>query len=72
MGELDRISTFDLLARLNLLDEAPWATFGLDPRNLARNLRPYGIGSRDVRFGYSVVKGYMRSDFEDAWARYLA
>ena len=70
-GDEDRMPTVRLLAGLNLIDEAPWATFGLDPRSLAKNLRPYGIGSRDVRFGDQVAKGYLRSDFEDAWVRYL-
>ena len=70
-GDEDRMPTVRLLAGLNLMDEAPWATFGLDPRSLAKNLRPYGIGSRDIRIGEQVAKGYLRSDFEDAWARYL-
>jgi len=72
----DRITTADLLRQLNGLDEAVWGGWhdgkGLKPRDLARRLKPYGIGSRNIRLpDGSVPKGYLREDFADAWSRYL-
>jgi hypothetical protein len=39
---------------------------------LAELLREYDIRSENIRFGEPIdrVKGYHRSDFADAWARY--
>ncbi len=34
-------------------------------------LRPYGIKSTTFRVGDTTPKGYLRADFNDAWARYL-
>jgi hypothetical protein len=77
-GEKDRISTEKLLEYLNGLDESPWGGWGrvagINYRDVAKLVKPYGIGSKDIRFGPDngkVLKGYWRSHFEDAWARYL-
>jgi hypothetical protein len=77
IGDDERIPTTKLLERLHGLEEAPWGDWygrPLDARNLARKLRPYGIRSRDVRYGPGPddkAKGYRREDFGDAWSRYL-
>ena len=75
-GGDDRISTADLLERLKADAEAPWKGWnhgaGLTPRGLGQLLRPYGIRSRNVRMPDDTVpKGYLRAQFEDAFARYL-
>jgi Protein of unknown function (DUF3631) len=74
-GTDDRISTTVLLDRLNDLDESPWGDwFGkpLTSRGLMKLLRRFEIGRRTVRFGAgATAKGFLRSQFEDAWARYL-
>ena len=70
-----RLSTADLLAQLKKLEESPWLGWsqgrGIDSRSLSHLLRPFGIHPQNLRIGDSVVKGYSREDFEDAWARYL-
>jgi hypothetical protein len=70
----DRLSSKDLLDGLVALEEAPWGDLRgrpLDSRGLARRLKPYGVESRVVRIGEHTPRGYERSDFEDAWKRYL-
>ena len=71
----DRVPTRDLLDHLNGLEEASWggwnAGAGIKPRELANKLRPYDIKSHDLRTAEGIRKGYRRSDFEDAWERYL-
>ena len=70
----DKLSTADILDRLHKLEESPWAELRgrpLDARGLAWRLGQYGISSRDVRIGESVVKGYTTEDLWDAWQRYV-
>lgn len=68
------LSTQNLLVRLHDFEEAPWGAFRGEPmtsRQLAAELREYGIRPGTVRIGSETIKGYKRSDFVDAWARYL-
>jgi hypothetical protein len=73
----DRLMTDQLLKALNDLEESPWAAIkkdgkSLDARGLAQRVGRYDIKSRNIRdAGGKVLKGYMREDFIDAWARYL-
>lgn len=64
-----------ILSGLNQMDESPWRSIRkgspLDARGLSVRLNKYGIGSKPQRIGPDVVKGYSRSQFEDAWGRYL-
>lgn len=69
------IRTTALLADLCAMDEAPWASYyghGMEARDLASLLKPYGIHSQAVRNDGKVVKGYKRDDLYDAWQRYLS
>lgn len=69
----DRLSTTDLLLDLCADQEAPWGALRghrLDARGLAFRLRRYGVGSKDIRIGQSVVKGYLRADFRRVWELY--
>ncbi|UGY05087.1 DUF3631 domain-containing protein [Bradyrhizobium quebecense] len=72
---LDCIRTTDLLDKLNCLEEAPWSSYlygrPLDGRGLAKILRPHNIKRTTIRFDGKPDKGYHRSDFEDAFNRYL-
>jgi Protein of unknown function (DUF3631) len=72
----DKMPTEDILAALVRIEESPWSTIRrgepIDPRSLASRLGKYGVGSKPQRSGESVFKGYARSQFEDAWKRYLA
>ncbi len=72
-----KISTVDLIEALVADTERPWATYNhgkqLSPRQLAKQLTIYGIGSKTVRLDTGKTpKGYEFSQFEDAFARYLA
>ncbi len=71
----DKMVTADLLDALAEMDESPWATIRrgdkIDSRGLSSRLGKYGIGSKSLRVDEVVFKGYSRSQFEDAWKRYL-
>ena len=78
----DRLTTAELLGALCEREDGPWAEWwskavregdSRAPGNrLARILRPFGIAPRDLRTDTGVRKGYVREEFEDAWARYLS
>jgi Protein of unknown function (DUF3631) len=74
-GELEALSTVALLAGLNGLEESPWSEIQgkpLNSRGLGSRLGQYGVKSTTVRIGKSPpAKGYKRTDFADAWVRYL-
>lgn len=76
-GDSDKIATADLLSKLRAIEESPWGGSGrnrLDAYVLAQMLSEYGIRPTTIRLagpGGSVLKGYKRPDFLDAWARYL-
>jgi uncharacterized protein DUF3631 len=77
-GDEGVISTANLLAYLNSLDESPWGARrrgeGLDARGLATMLRPFKIKPRTVRTGEGAAgtaRGYRLEQFEDAFARHL-
>lgn len=72
-----KISTVNLIDALVADAERPWATYNhgkqLSPRQLAKQLGAYGISSKSVRHDSGKTpKGYEFSQFEDAFARYLA
>lgn len=72
----DRISTADLRNAINADDELPFGGWrdgkGLDPRGLARMLKPYAVQPRSVRLpDGSTPKGFLREQFLDAWERWL-
>jgi hypothetical protein len=76
----DRIKSEDLAAALVAMEGHPWAEHGktgkpLSANSLARMLADDDILPKTVRFGVGqkdTHKGYMRAQFEDAFARYLA
>lgn len=73
-GADDRLSTHDLLDRLHALESSPWGNFRgepIDARYLARTLDEYEIKPKTIRFQEHNLKGYLKSDFYDAWTRYL-
>ncbi len=71
--DLPAIPTTLLLQRLCSDPEAPWRDHGhtgLTARRLGILLAEYGIRSANVRFTEGQAKGFLRSDFLDAWSRY--
>lgn len=70
----DHLATASLLDWLHGLDEAPWGDWygkPLTARGLARLLDPYRVRPIQRRVAGSPQRGYFRSEFEDAWARYV-
>lgn len=71
-----RISTSDLIESLLTNEDAPWATYNrgkpITPRQISTLLRGFGIKSKTVRLGaHSTPKGFERTQFDDAFARYV-
>jgi hypothetical protein len=75
-GDADRMTTDAILKALHAIGEAPWSDLrgkALDARGLALRLKPYGVGSKNLRSAGGVVtKGYERGDLVDPWGRYLS
>ena len=74
MGDDHAVPTRDLLERLHELVDAPWADWygkPLTARALAKLLDPYGIVPVMKRVDGVKTRGYFRSEFIDAWERYL-
>jgi len=68
------LPTQSIIDALIQIEEAPWSDLrgrALDARRLANYLQPYGVVSKRVRIGPAVLRGYARTDFYDAWTRYL-
>jgi hypothetical protein len=68
------LPTETILEDLYAMDESPWADIKgkqLNDRILASKLRRYEIRPKVLRIGAVTVRGYKRSDFFDAWSRYL-
>jgi len=76
--DAENIFTKDLLKRLAEKDDSPWfrpeggkPEYELNPRRLARMLRPFRMFRRTVRVDGELGKGYSRGDFEPVWGRYI-
>lgn len=73
---LDRIGSAELIQQLCADEEKPWATFNrgasIKPRQIAKQLKDFSISSHTIRLGFTTAKGYLKSQFADAFARYLA
>jgi Protein of unknown function (DUF3631) len=74
--ESDRISSTELASALCLMEGRPWAEWRngkpMTAAAMARMLSPFGIFSRTRRAGTDTFKGYLYSDFEEAFSSYLA
>jgi Protein of unknown function (DUF3631) len=76
-GAGDKLSSEGVCEKLAEMEGRPWAEFGkarrpISKNRLARILKDFKIVPDNVRVGDRVVKGYLRHQFEDAWASYLA
>lgn len=75
VGQVERISSVDLTASLCEVETSPWAEWSkgkpLSAGKLARLLHPFAVSPAVIRVGEKTTRGYLREDFEDAWARYL-
>ena len=70
-----RIFSRDLVATLNLIPNRPWAELlrgkPMTDLWLSDRLRPYGIRPRNITINSVQAKGYLYSDCEDVFRRYL-
>lgn len=73
--ETDRMKSEDLLKVLNALTDRAWPTIckgrEMTPHKLSAMLKDFQIAPGSIRLTRGTAKGYTRSQFEDAWARYL-
>ena len=73
--KIDRISSADITQALCTIEGRPWQDWKagrpITPNQLARLLAPFGIKPKTMRVTKEPVKGYERSDFNDAFKRYL-
>jgi hypothetical protein len=69
-----QLPTALLLSKLCSDESAPWIEWNhskpLSASQLAKLLAPLEIYPRSIRINDATPKGYVRSDFEDAWERY--
>lgn len=72
----NKIFSADLLDALVADEEAPWATWRhgkpMTLRQLSAKLADFGIKPKDIRIGPINKKGYDRTEFADAFKRYLS
>ena len=73
----ERLSSSDLVEALHELEGRPWAEYGksrkpISQNQLARLLKPLGIGTEVIREGDKTPRGYQLSQFDDVFARYLS
>ena len=72
--EVERLSSTELARELGAMEHRPWADWKgktITQAALARLLKPFGIEPKGVRISEATPKGYDRTWFSDAWARYL-
>lgn len=71
----DRLPSVELLRALAEDTEAPWATWNrgkpMTARQLSKRLSEFGISPGTFRSGNTTAKGYLLTQFADAFARYL-
>ncbi len=71
----DKIRTRDLMIALLGLEDGPWLDWnhgrGISFHQVARLLRPFGISPKQLRFKHATARGYEKSQFKDAFTRYL-
>jgi putative DNA primase/helicase len=73
--DMDRLASADIVEGLVAIEGRPWAEWKagkpITPTGLARQLARFGIIPHSIRIEDQTPKGYMRAQFEDAFARYL-
>jgi Protein of unknown function (DUF3631) len=74
--ESDRIGSSELASILGSMEDRPWSEWGRSQKPitasaLSRLLSPFSILSGTRRTGGETFKGYLWSDFEEAFASYL-
>lgn len=66
------LTTADLTSMLASLEHRPWGGWRDAARKFGRLLHPFAIKSLNLKLpDGKVLKGYLFTDFQDAWERYL-
>jgi len=72
---IKRLTTEEILAHLNAMDERPWPEWRdrrpMTPRQLALILQRFGIGPTKWKQNREMCRGYDAAIFEDSFSRYL-
>ncbi|MDP2355733.1 MAG: DUF3631 domain-containing protein [Beijerinckiaceae bacterium] len=72
---VDRLASADIIERLVAIEGRPWPEWKagkpITPTGLARQLAPFGIRPDTLRIESRTPKGYLLTQFADAFARYL-
>jgi hypothetical protein len=75
-ADVDRVPSAELVATLGGMENRPWSEWRngkpITPAALARLLAPFGINPGTRRNGEHTFKGYLRADFNEVFAMYLA
>jgi putative DNA primase/helicase len=75
LAKSGRLCSRSAVAALNGRVDRPWMQLRkgreIDEVWLARQLAPYGIRPRTIRFETVMAKGYMQDDFGEAFRRYI-
>ena len=73
--DVDRVTSADLVEALIAIEGRAWAEWKagkpISPNGIARLLARFAIAPETIRVNDRTPKGYRRSQFEDAFERYL-
>jgi len=72
----DRLPSATLAELLAAIEGRPWAEWGkhrkpISPNQLANQLRAFGVSPDTIRIGDETPRGYLLTDFQEAFDRYL-
>ena len=71
-----KLPSSKIVDALAAMEDRPWPGItrgrALTAPKLAQLLKPFGITPKLLRIGSEVCRGYIASDFEDAFGRYLS
>jgi putative DNA primase/helicase len=74
-GGADRLRSDEIARDLGAMEDRPWPEWKsgkpITPRQVAKLLGPFGIAPTTIRTMAGTAKGYLASQFEDAFRRYL-
>lgn len=72
----DRLRSDEIVQDLTAMEDRPWPEWRsgkpITPRQVAKLLGPFGIAPTTIRTMAGTAKGYLASQFEDVFRRYLA
>jgi hypothetical protein len=74
---IDQIPSAELAESLAEIEGRPWAEWGthrkpISPNQLANQLRHFEVKPDSIKFGDKTLRGYRRTDFKEAFDRYVS